>query len=67
MDPDCMTFVPLYMERVWGGKKMGGAFRPAATCHKSNRRILGTRGPHRRAKRLVPLALSAAIELDDYL
>jgi len=26
MDPDCLTFVPLYMERVWGGRKMATLF-----------------------------------------
>jgi mannose-6-phosphate isomerase len=26
MDPDCMTFVPLYMERVWGGRKLEALF-----------------------------------------
>jgi mannose-6-phosphate isomerase len=26
MDPDCLTFVPLYMERVWGGRKLEALF-----------------------------------------
>jgi mannose-6-phosphate isomerase len=26
MDPDCLTFVPLYMERVWGGRKLAALF-----------------------------------------
>jgi mannose-6-phosphate isomerase len=26
MDPNCLTFVPLYMERVWGGRKLAALF-----------------------------------------
>jgi len=26
MDSDCLTFVPLYMERVWGGRKLAALF-----------------------------------------
>src|ERR1700737_3623640 len=26
-DPECLMFRPLYMERVWGGKKMSTLFR----------------------------------------
>src|SRR6201987_4814355 len=26
MEPDCLTFVPLYIERVWGGRKLEALF-----------------------------------------